>query len=93
MSESQDHSYSSISQALSPYSFCGLLQIPLTLSGSDVSRSPPQQSIAWPPGTPRQYLVCDEGQAHALQLASGLAEDKVVFLGLGDDEVELDLLS
>lgn len=53
----------------------------------------PQLSDHLAPGTPRQYLVCDEGQAHALQLASGLAEDEVVLLGLGDDEVELDLLS
>lgn len=43
--------------------------------------------------TQSQYLVCDEGQPHALQLASGLAEDKVMLLGLGDDEVELDFLS
>ena len=40
-----------------------------------------------------QYLVRDEGQPHALQLASRLAEDKVVLLGLGDDEMELDFLS
>lgn len=46
--------------------------------------------IRW---TQSQYLVCDEGQPHALQLASRLAEDKVVLLGLGDDEMELDLLS
>lgn len=53
----------------------------------------PNSAIAWHTGTPSQYLVCDEGQTHALQLASGLAEHKVVLLGLGDDEVELDLLS
>lgn len=44
-------------------------------------------------GSPKQYLICDEGQTHALQLTSRLAEHKVVLLGLGDDEVELDLLS
>lgn len=42
-----------------------------------------------PPGS--QYLVGDERQPHALQLAPRLAEDEVVLLGLGDDEVQPDL--
>lgn len=39
------------------------------------------------------YLSRDEGQPHALQVTALLAEDKVLLLGLGDDEVELHLLS
>lgn len=61
-----------------------------TVSRSPAQRSPAATLTHW---TQSQYLVCDEGQPHALQLASRLAEDKVVFLGLGDDEMELDFLS
>lgn len=70
--------------------------MPLTHGATTVSGSPAQWSVAatelthW---TPSQYLVCDERQPHALQLASRLAEDKVMLLGLGDDEMELDFLS
>lgn len=39
------------------------------------------------------YLSRDEGQPHALQVTAMLAEDKVLLLGLGDDEVKLHLLS
>lgn len=61
----------------------------LQVSGTTVTHS--HRDVT--PQTQSQYLVSDEGQPHALQLAPGLAEDKMVLLGLGDDEVELDLLS
>lgn len=34
----------------------------------------------------------DQRQAHALQVAALLAEDKVLLLGFGNDKLELDLL-
>lgn len=34
----------------------------------------------------------DQRQAHALQVAALLTEDKVLLLGFGNDELELDLL-
>lgn len=39
------------------------------------------------------YLIGDKRQPHTLQLSSWMAEDKMVLLGLGNDEVQLDLLS
>ena len=41
----------------------------------------------------RAYLGGDQGELHALQVAALLAEDEVLLLGLGNDEVELQLLS
>ena len=39
------------------------------------------------------YLGGDQGELHALKVAALLAEDEVLLLGLGNDEVELQLLS
>lgn len=39
------------------------------------------------------YLGGDQRQTHALQVAPLLTEDKVLLLGFGNDELELDLLA